>query len=336
MLLCRSEPLAAHRRAHAFNSKTETLSKSGHPTSRPIFGVSDGLLCSNGQAGWLEDLRHGGPRHCRSIGQGAATAILRALASLGNVSAEEAVKRTDACECTVSVIGAALILLRVENALRNDEGVSSQDRATRATEDALIAKVLSGQREAFMALVRPYQRTVYATALSLLGNNEDAEDIVQNALLKALSRLSQFRRESMFGTWLVQITINEVRMRRRRDRRLEMVSLGFTPEDEKNYVPKDFQDWREIPSEALERTEIREMLLKALGSIAQHYREAFVLRDIQELSIAQTATILGISRGAVKTRLHRARLMLRDILAPGFGQDGRLGWSVREIRRPWE
>ena len=242
----------------------------------------------------------------------------------------------DACECTVSVIGAALILLRVENALRNDEGVSSQDRATRATEDALIAKVLSGQREAFMALVRPYQRTVYATALSLLGNKEDAEDMVQNALLKALSCLSQFRRESMFGTWLVQITINEVRMRRRRDRRLEMVSLGFTPEDEKNYVPKDFQDWREIPSEALERREIREMLLKALGSIAQHYREAFVLRDIQELSIAQTATILGISPGAVKTRLHRARLMLRDILAPGFGQDGRLGWNVREIRRPWE
>jgi RNA polymerase sigma-70 factor, ECF subfamily len=141
--------------------------------------------------------------------------------------------------------------LGVENAVRNCAGVSDQGRATRGTEDALIGKILSGQREFFMALVRPYQRTVYAMALSLSRNKEDAEDIVQSALLKALSRLSQFRRESMFGTWLVQITINEVRMRRRKDRRIEMLSLGFTPEDKTNYVPKDFQDWREIPSEAL-------------------------------------------------------------------------------------
>jgi RNA polymerase sigma-70 factor (ECF subfamily) len=226
--------------------------------------------------------------------------------------------------------------LGVENAVRNCAGVSDQGRATRGTEDALIGKILSGQREFFMALVRPYQRTVYAMALSLSRNKEDAEDIVQSALLKALSRLSQFRRESMFGTWLVQITINEVRMRRRKDRRIEMLSLGFTPEDKTNYVPKDFQDWREIPSEALERMEIRETLLRALASIAERYREAFVLRDVHDLSIADTATILGISRGAVKTRLHRARLMLREILAPGLSENGRLAWSTREAQKPWE
>jgi RNA polymerase sigma-70 factor (ECF subfamily) len=187
-----------------------------------------------------------------------------------------------------------------------------------------------------MELVRPHQRTVYATALSLLANKDDAEDVVQNALLKGFSRLNQFRRESAFGTWLIQITINEVRMRWRRDRRVEMISLGHTSETEADYVPKDFQDWREIPSAALERAEVRETLLKALASIAEQYREAFVLRDIQELSITETATVLGISRGAVKTRLRRARLMLRDILAPGLGQDGRLGWSVREVAKPWE
>jgi len=87
---------------------------------------------------------------------------------------------------------------------------------------------------------------------------------------------------------------------------------------------------------ALERVEVREALVNALASLAQHYREAFVLRDMHELSISQTAGILGISPGAVKSRLRRARLMLRDMLAPGLGQDGRLGWTSKEVRKPWE
>jgi RNA polymerase sigma-70 factor (ECF subfamily) len=125
-------------------------------------------------------------------------------------------------------------------------------------------------------------------------------------------------------------------MRKRRERRVQVISVGFTGAEEASYVPKDFQDWREIPSEALERSEIRAALLKALATLAQHYREAFVLRDIQELSITETATALGISRAAVKTRLHRARLMLRDILAPGLGLGGSLRLRALEVRRPWE
>jgi RNA polymerase sigma-70 factor, ECF subfamily len=82
--------------------------------------------------------------------------------------------------------------------------------------------------------------------------------------------------------------------------------------------------------------EVREALVKALSSLAQHYREAFVLRDVHELSISETSTILGISPGAVKTRLRRARLMLRDILAQRLGHDGRLGWASKEVRKPWE
>jgi RNA polymerase sigma-70 factor (ECF subfamily) len=229
-----------------------------------------------------------------------------------------------------------LALETPEKTVGIDEDVLEKDRARRGNEEILIEKILSGQREFFLDLVRPYQRTVYATALSLVGNKEDAEDIVQSALLIAFSRLRQFRRESRFGTWLIQITINEVRMRKRRERRVEMISVGHTGAGEASYVPMDFQDWREIPSEALERSEIREALLKALASLAQHYREAFVLRDIQELSITETATALGISRAAVKTRLHRARLMLRDILAPGLGLGGSLRFSAREARRPWE
>jgi len=126
-------------------------------------------------------------------------------------------------------------------------------------------------------------------------------------------------------------------MRNRKQSRVPMLSLTPDKKDgEKTYIPRDIEDWSEIPSIALEREEIREVLLKALSSLAQDYREAFVLRDIHELSISETSAILGISPGVVKTRLRDARLMLRDILAPGLGQDGRLGRVSKEVRKPWE
>ncbi len=210
------------------------------------------------------------------------------------------------------------------------------ESSDQAAEEAVIGRILSGHKELFMDLVRPHQRTVYATVFSLLANKEDAEDVAQDTLVKALARLHQFRRESAFGTWLIQIAINEARMRNRKQWRVPMMSLTHDKRDEEAYVPKDFEDWRDIPSTALERVEVREALVKALSSLAQHYREAFVLRDIHELSISQTSGILGISPGAVKSRLRRARLMLRDLLAPGLGQDGRLGWTSKEVRKPWE
>jgi RNA polymerase sigma-70 factor, ECF subfamily len=213
---------------------------------------------------------------------------------------------------------------------------AGQESSAQAVEGALIDRILSGHKELFMDLIRPHQRTVYATVFSLLANKEDAEDVAQDALLKALARLNQFRKESSFGTWLIQIAINEARMRNRKQWRIPILSLTDDKDGAKAYVPKDFEDWREIPSTALERVEVRDALVKALGSLARHYREAFVLRDIHELSISETSAILGISPGAVKSRLRRARLMLRDILAPGLGHDGRLGWASKEVRKPWE
>src|SRR5246127_261931 len=213
---------------------------------------------------------------------------------------------------------------------------AGQESSAQAVEGAVIDRILSGHKELFMDLIRPHQRTVYTTVFSLLANKDDAEDVAQDALLKALARLNQFRKESSFGTWLIQIAINEARMRNRKQWRIPMLSLTGDKDDAKAYVPKDFEDWREIPSTALERVEVRDALVKALGSLARHYREAFVLRDIQELSISETSAILGISPGAVKTRLRRARLMLRDMLAPGLGQDGRLGWVSKEVRKPWD
>src|SRR5258707_1208642 len=222
------------------------------------------------------------------------------------------------------------------DALGNGLTSAGQESSAQAVEEAVIGRILSGHKELFMDLVRPHQRTVYATVFSLLANKEDAEDVAQDTLVKALARLHQFRRESSFGTWLIQIAINETRMRNRKQWRVPMMSLTQNKHDEKADVPKDFEDWREIPSTVLERVEVREALVKALSSLAQHYREAFVLRDIRELSISQTSATLGISTGAVKSRLRRARLMLRDMLAPGLGQDGRLGWTSKEVRRPWE
>ncbi len=218
---------------------------------------------------------------------------------------------------------------------KDGPGSIRNDR-TRATEEVLIRRILKGQRDVFLELVRPYQRTVYATLISILGSKEDAEDVAQDALLKALTRLSQFRRESAFGTWLIQIAINEAKMRKRKLRNGRTISLTESDSADGVYVPREFADWREIPSEALERTEVREALVKALTLLEEHYRLTFILRDVNELSITETANVLGISRGAVKTRLHRARLMLRDILSPGLHRNGRVVVALKEVRKPWE
>ena len=219
---------------------------------------------------------------------------------------------------------------------RNSAENNARNGRIKADQEVLISRILEGEKDLFLELIRPYQRTVYATLISMLGSKEGAEDVTQDVLLKALARLDQFRRESAFGTWLIQIAINEARMRKRKLRRGWMFSLTNGADEEGAYVPKDFADWREIPSEALERSEIREALAKALTMLEEHYRSAFVLRDVNELSITETAKILRITRGAVKTRLRRARLMLRDILSPGLQQGGQVGLAFKEVRNPWE
>ncbi len=187
-------------------------------------------------------------------------------------------------------------------------------------EGELIRRILKGENHLFFELISPYQRSVYFAAYSILNHEADAEEVAQEAFLKALANLGRFRAESKFSTWLVQIAINEARMRRRKDRRGLYDSIDEPRKDEEgDYIPRDFADWREIPSEALERKEVRDALARALTSLKPIYREVFVLRDIQDLSIAETAAVLGIEESSVKTRLLRARLMMRDALAPGLG-----------------
>ena len=202
-------------------------------------------------------------------------------------------------------------------------------------EGALIARICNGNSSLFADLVKPYERRIYRTALALLRNEADAQDVAQEAILKAFSNLRQFRGESRFSTWLIQITVNEARMRQRKQHADLFEPIVDAKGEEGAYTPRDFADWREIPSEALERSEIRALLTRALDSLAQKYREVFLLRDVEHMNIEETAQILGISIASVKTRLLRARLMLRDILAPALAD----GWFSRtpfgKGSKPW-
>lgn len=201
-------------------------------------------------------------------------------------------------------------------------------------EAALIERIRNGERELFYQLIQPYERRVYAAAFSILRNEADAEDAAQEAVLKAFRYIRQFRSEAKFSTWLIQIAINEARMRRRKQHPELIEPIADRQDDSGNYVPRDFADWREIPSETLERKEVREKLAEALASLGQIYRDVFVLRDMQHLSIEETATALKISTASVKTRLLRARLMLRDLLSPGLG-GAWLSQAFGKGTKPW-
>jgi len=186
-------------------------------------------------------------------------------------------------------------------------------------EQVLIRRVQAGDAEAFYQLVRPYERAVFLAAVAIVKNDADAEEVAQEAILKAFKALGRFRQEAKFSTWLIQIAINEAKMRLRKDRRhlYESIDQG-QQSDEGDYIPKDFADWREIPSQALERRELRDALAKALESLPEKYREILILRDVNHLSITETAQILRLSEANVKTRLSRARLQMRDALASGI------------------
>jgi RNA polymerase sigma-70 factor (ECF subfamily) len=210
-----------------------------------------------------------------------------------------------------------------------------ENPAQQRDEQQLIQRIRDGEHELFYELIRPYERRVYAAAFAILRNEADADDAAQEAVLKAFTHIRQFRAEARFSTWLIQITVNEARMRRRREHADLMEPIVNGKGEEGNYTPRDFADWREIPSEALERKEVREKLAEALSSLGQIYREVFVLRDMQQLSTEETAQALGISTALVKTRLLRARLMLRDLLAPGLGGAWSSKLSFAKGNKPW-
>jgi RNA polymerase sigma-70 factor (ECF subfamily) len=186
-------------------------------------------------------------------------------------------------------------------------------------EAQMIASILAGNTHEFHNLIQPYERSVYSMALSMLQNDADAEDAAQEAFLKAFRNLGKFRGEAKFSTWLISITLNEARSRLRQKKTAKTESLDELNEGG-HVSPALLRDWREMPSEVLERREVRVMLQHAITDLPLIYREIFLLRDFEELSVNQSAEALGISVAAAKVRLHRARMMLQKKLAPQLKQ----------------
>lgn len=178
-------------------------------------------------------------------------------------------------------------------------------------ERTLIAEILAGNHERYYELIAPIERRVYYTAYAILRTEADAEEVAQEAILKGFRSLHSFRGNARFSSWLLTIVANEARMllRRRREVSLELMK---SPDNEDEYTPVELAEWREVAFEALAQKELGSRLEEALAALPEIYREVLVLRDIDELNIAETSAALEISVPAVKTRLLRARLMVRD------------------------
>ena len=180
-----------------------------------------------------------------------------------------------------------------------------------------IRRIQAGEKHVFHDLIRPCERAIYFLLFSLLGNEADAEDAAQETVIKVYRNLHLFRGESQFRTWVLSIARNEGlgRLRKLASRREDSLDAD-TDEHTGDYTPAILTSWREVPNEALERKELSELLRKAIGELPEIYRNVILLRDIEEMDGRETASALGISEGAVKVRLHRARALLQRTLAP--------------------
>jgi RNA polymerase sigma-70 factor, ECF subfamily len=184
-------------------------------------------------------------------------------------------------------------------------------------EQELLQRVLDGETQNFYELVRPYERSVFFTAFAVLKNYADAEDAAQEAVIKAFRNLPRFRRESKFSTWLTRIALNEAKMMLRKARRHPCESTDAAIDRQTGEsIPRELADWREIPSEALERKELRTAVREAVKSLPDKYRVVLVLRDIANLTTSEAAGVLGSTTTTIKTRLLRARLQMRERLSP--------------------
>jgi RNA polymerase sigma-70 factor, ECF subfamily len=184
------------------------------------------------------------------------------------------------------------------------------------SEAELISAILASDTHLYHELIRPHERSVYIMALSYMKNDADAEDVAQEAFIRAFRNLNSFRGEAEFGTWLISITLNQARSRLRRQSIIRMGSLDEPPDEHGIVSPAMLRDWCERPSESLEREEVRIQLQEAIRQLPDIYREVFLLRDVEELNVNETVEALHISVANVKVRLHRARVMLQKHLAP--------------------
>jgi RNA polymerase sigma-70 factor (ECF subfamily) len=189
----------------------------------------------------------------------------------------------------------------------------------RDDEGALVSLAKSGDLHAFDELVNRYERRIFRLAMNITQNREDAEDATQDAFLKSFQHLGEFQGGSRFYTWLVRIAVNEALMRLRR-RRPNVTSLDEPVQTEEDLMPRELQDWGPTPEQRYQVTELNSIMSSAIGELEPIYRTVFTLRDVEQLSTEETAEALGISVPAVKSRLLRARLRLREKLGRHFAQ----------------
>jgi RNA polymerase sigma-70 factor, ECF subfamily len=192
----------------------------------------------------------------------------------------------------------------------------------KAEEQSLIDRAKAGDVEAFTSLVSRYDRKILRLARHITQNEEDAEDVLQETFLKAYSHLPRFEGASRFYTWLVRIAVNESLMKLRKRRPGKMVSLDEPVDMDENQLVREIAVWDDTPESRYSQTELREILDGAIETLEPLYRTVFVLRDVEGLSTEETADAVGISISAVKSRLLRARLQLREKLTRFFRRKG--------------
>ena len=216
--------------------------------------------------------------------------------------------------------------------------MEEKELAEGSSEPVLIRRILEGEKDLFHDLIRPYERGAFLLGYSILRNQDDAEETVQQAMVKIFLHLAQLTESDKFKQWAMRVVENEAKMYRRKRRQHLYESIDQNPtsvSEEKPFYPKQFADWRDLPSDAVEQKEVREAVAKALAELPDIYCEVFVLRDMQHLDVAETAEALDIGESAVKTRLHRARLMLRESLTPLFAKPRVSIWERWKGSNPW-
>lgn len=185
-----------------------------------------------------------------------------------------------------------------------------------------VARAKSGDAQAFSELVLQYERKIYRLAKHITQNDEDAEDVLQETFLKAYEHLNNFQGNSKFYTWIVRIAVNESLMKLRKRKGDRTVPLDEPVDTGEEMVTREIAVWEDNPEQRYSREEMQQILDQAVESLKPDFRTVFILRDIEELSTEETAETLGISIPAVKSRLLRARLALREKLTRQFKRKG--------------
>jgi RNA polymerase sigma-70 factor, ECF subfamily len=191
-------------------------------------------------------------------------------------------------------------------------------------EQSLVAAAQAGDSDAFVTLLNQYSRHIYRLGVSITGNHHDAEDVLQEASLKAYRAIAEFQGNSRFYTWLVRIAVNVALGKLRKRALWKESSLDESRESEDgSYIPLEIESWGEDPEKACLNSDLRQILSEVIQKLDPKSRTIFTLRDIEKFSIEETARLLGLTIPVVKTRLLRSRLKLREELTKYFGKDAR-------------